>query len=156
MKTIKARLRKYLGIDTETTYCLNKLLTVQQKIDVIYANMESMAEQIKMRKDETVDNYNNINDLTNQLSYFNDYDLEEFDRGMRNNHDALDELKYTVDKLYDKLDAFTTDTGENSNHNNNVYIVDDIELLRPKIVTIVDDVLNKYTVSVAASIRKLE
>lgn len=199
MKTIKERIRKYLGVDTEVTYCLNKVLTVQQKIDVIYANIESMAESIKMRKDETVDNYHSINELENQLSYYSDYDLEEFDRGLRHNNDSLDalkstvnvhseklsnieeklsyyndydladfegdimhngvminELKHIIDTLSNRLDAFTTDTGEDSKHNNNVYIVDDIELLRPKIVSIVDDVINKYTVSVAASLRKLE
>lgn len=156
MDKLKEKIRKFLGINTEFNYCLNKVLTVQQKCDVIYANMESMAEQIKMRKDETVDNYGNINEINDKLSYFNDYDLEEFEREMRNNHDSLDELKYTVDKLYDKLDAFTTDTSEDSNHNNNVYIVDDIELLRPKIMSIVENVIDKYTVSVAASIRKIE
>jgi hypothetical protein len=156
MDKLKAKIRKFLGISTEIHYCLNKVLTVQQKCDVIYANMESMAEQIKMRKDETVDNYNNINEIIDKLSYYSDYDLEEFEREMRNNHDSLDELKYTVDKLYDKLDAFTTDTNNNSNQNNDVYIVDDIEKLRPKIVSVVENVIDKYTVSVAASIRKIE
>lgn len=154
MKSLKEKIRNYLGINTELNYCLNKVLTVQQKCDVIYANMESMAEQIHMRKDETVDNYNNINEINDKLSYYSDYDLEEFEREMRNNHDSLDELKYTVDKLYDKFDALSTDS--NNNTDNNVYIVEDIGKLRPAIESVVENIIDKYTVSVAASIRKIE
>ena len=156
MKTIKERLRNYLGVDNETAYCLNKLLTVQQKIDVIYANIESMGEQINHHKDDTMSYYHSINDIEDKLSYYDDYDFADIEGDIMQNNVMIQNLKHTIDTLSDRLDAFTTDTGEDSNHNNNVYIVDDIELLRPKIVNIIDEVLNKYTVSVAASLRKIE
>jgi len=156
MKTIKNRIRNYLGINTELTYCLNKLITVQQKIDVIYANIESIGEEIQNHKSDTISYYHNINDIEDKLSYYDDYDLSVFESEITSNSEMLSGLKYTVDTLYNKVNEFTTDTGEDTSHNNNVYIVDDIELLRPKIVNIIDDVMKKYTVSVAASIRKME
>ena len=167
MKTIKDRIRNYLGIDTEMTYCLNKVLTVQQKVDILKAELdnniskcnEHTSELFKLHSEvegDIASNYNSIEELESAVGYYNDFDLEVMSRKVDENYDSAESNKYLIDECLDKIHAFTTNDDKNNSSINDVYIVDNIELLRPKIVTIVEDVINKYTVSVAASIRKME
>jgi len=167
MKTIKQRIRNYLGVNTEITYCLNKVLTVQQKIDVLNAELDEKISKCNIHTSELfklhsevegdiASNYNSIEELESKVSYYDDYDLEVMSRKVDENYDSNESNRYLIDECLEKITAFSTNDEENNLVVNDVHVVDDIEVLRPIIVAIVDDVINKYTVSVAASIRKME
>jgi len=168
MKTIKDRLRNYLEVNTEIEYCLNKVLTVQQLMDAMNANIiekitkcnEHTSELFKLHSEVEGDiatNYNSIEELESKVGYYNDYDLEVMSRTIDENYNGVESNKYLVDECWEKITAFTTnDDKENNSPINDVYVVDNIELLKPKITSIIEEVIKQYTVSVAAQLKKIE
>jgi hypothetical protein len=167
MKTIKERLRKYLGINTEIAYCLNKVLTVQQKIDVLKAELDEHISKCNIQTSELfklhsevegdiASNYNSIEELESKVGYYDDYDLEVMSRSIDENYQSVESNKYHIEEWGEKITAFTTGDDKNNSGINDVYVVDNIELLKPKITSIIEEVINQYTVSVAAQLRKIE
>lgn len=167
MKTIKDRLRNYLGVNTETAYCLNKVLTVQQKMDVLKAELDEQISKCNIHTNELfklhsevegdiASNYNSIEELESKVGYYDDYDLEVISRSVSENYNGVESCQYLIDELSEKLTVFTTNTNDNESKINDVYVVENIELLKPKIIGIIEEVIKQYTVSVAAQLKKIE
>lgn len=156
MKKFKKLLRKYLSIDDDAQYVIKCLQSYETRLTKCNEHTTELFKMHSEFEGDIASNYNSIEELESKVGYYNDYDLERMSQTIHENYNGVESNKYLVDECWEKITAFTSNDGETNSAINDVYVVDNIELLKPKITSIIEEVMKQYTVSVAAQLKKIE
>ena len=156
MKKIKTLLRSYLSIDDDAQYVIKCLQSYETRLTKCNEHTTELFKMHSEFEGDIASNYNSIEELESKVGYYNDYDLERMSQTIHENYNGVESNKYLVDECWEKITAFTSNDGETNSAINDVYVVDNIELLKPKITEIINEVITQYCVSVSAQLRKVE
>ena len=156
MKKFKKLLRKYLSIDDDAQYVIKCLQSYETRLTKCNEHTTELFKLHSEVEGDIATNYNSIEELESKVGYYNDYDLERMSQTIHENYNGVESNKYLVDECWEKITAFTSNDGETNSAINDVYVVDNIELLKPKITEIINEVITQYCVSVSAQLRKVE
>ena len=156
MKKIKTLLRSYLSIDDDAQYVIKCLKSYETRLTKCNEHTTELFKLHSEVEGDIATNYNSIEELESKVGYYNDYDLEVMSRTIDENYNGVESNKYLVDECWEKITAFTSNDGDTNSAINDVYVVDNIELLKPKITEIINEVITQYCVSVSAQLRKVE
>ena len=156
MKKIKTLLRSYLSIDDDAQYVIKCLQSYETRLTKCNEHTTELFKLHSEVEGDIATNYNSIEELESKVGYYNDYDLERMSQTIHENYNGVESNKYLVDECWEKITAFTSNDGETNSAINDVYVVDNIELLKPKITEIINEVITQYCVSVSAQLRKVE
>lgn len=156
MKKFKKLLRKYLSIDDDAQYVIKCLQSYETRLTKCNEHTTELFKMHSEFEGDIASNYNSIEELESKVGYYNDYDLERMSQTIHENYNGVESNKYLVDECWEKITAFTSNDGETNSAINDVYVVDNIELLKPKITEIINEVITQYCVSVSAQLRKVE
>ena len=156
MKKIKTLLRSYLSIDDDAQYVIKCLKSYETRLTKCNEHTTELFKLHSEVEGDIATNYNSIEELESKVGYYNDYDLEVMSRTIDENYNGVESNKYLVDECWEKITAFTSNDGDTNSAINDVYVVDNIELLKPKITEIINEVITQYCVSVSAQLKKVE
>ena len=156
MKKIKTLLRSYLSIDDDAQYVIKCLQSYETRLTKCNEHTTELFKLHSEVEGDIATNYNSIEEIESKVGYYNDYDLERMSQTIHENYNGVESNKYLVDECWEKITAFTSNDEENNSGINDVYVVDNIELLKPKITEIINEVITQYCVSVSAQLRKVE